>query len=302
MRIWLLRVGWVTLPITAGPALSTGLNDWADGPRTMAAVLCWAAWGVGLLGTLAPRPLALTALRAVAPAAVIVAVLIAVGGTASTLARVGAIAATLITAALAADTEIAVAAANSVAYGDERRYPLRTPPALFLGPLPAARLLAVGGAAAGPLLLADGRVLWGVVALVLGLPVAALAARALHGLSRRWLVLVPAGVVVVDSMALADNVLFPREHVRALRAFSSDEPPGDALDLRLGATLGSVLLRFDEPAELTRAVRARRGGDTVDAPGLVVAVARRAEVLADAARRRTAREVRATPGAAPRGS
>jgi hypothetical protein len=298
MRCWLLRVAWVTLPITAGPALSAGLHHWSEGPRLVAAVLCWAAWGAGLLATLAPRPAALTVLRAIAPGALIVAVVITISGAASPLASVGAVTATLVAAALAADSEIAIAAANAVAYGDERRYPLRTPPGLFLGPLPAARLLAVGGAVAGPLLLADGRVLWGAIALVLGVPVAALAARALHGLSRRWLVLVPAGVVVVDPMALADNVLFPREHLRTLRAFNTDESPGDALDLRLGATLGSVLLRFDEPAELTRAVRARRGGNTVDAPGVVIAVSRRKEALADAARRRVSGEARS--GAAAR--
>jgi hypothetical protein len=111
-------------------------------------------------------------------------------------------------------------------------------------------------------------------------------------------------VVVVDPMSLADNVLFPREHVRAVRAFNTGEPPGDALDLRLGATLGSVLLRFDEPAELTRAVRARRGGDTVDVPGLVIAVSRRSEALVDAARRRVAGATGSGPGGrvTPRGS
>jgi hypothetical protein len=296
MRIWLLRAAWVTLPITAGPALSAGLDHWSDGARIVAAVLCWAAWGAGLLATFAPRPAALTTLRAIAPAALIVAVVVALSGRASTLASVGAVTATLVAAMLASDSEIAIAAGNAVAYGDERRYPLRIPPALFLGPLPAARLVAVGGAAVGPLLLADGRVLWGSVASLLGIPVAALAVRALHGLSRRWLVLVPAGVVVVDPMALADNVLFPREHVQALRAFGADEPPDDALDLRLGATLGSVLLRFDEPAELTRAVRARRGGDTVDAPGLVLAVSRREEALMDAARRRVPGAIRGATG------
>jgi hypothetical protein len=296
MRTWLLRVAWVTLPITAGPALAAGLHHWSDGPRIVAGVLCWTAWGAGLLATLAPRPAALTALRAIAPAALIVAVTVTISGAASPLASVGAVTATLVVATLAADGDIAIAAANAVAYGDERRYPLRTPPALFLGPLPAARLVAVGGAVAGPLLLADGRVLWGAIALVFGVPIAALAGRALHGLSRRWLVLVPAGIVVVDPMALADNVLFPREHVRTLRAFKTDEPPGDALDLRLGATLGSVLLQFDEPAELTRAVRARRGGDTVEAPGLVIAVARRQAALVDAAQRRVPGETRSGAG------
>lgn len=303
MRVWLLRAAWVTLPITAGPAVSAGLRHWSDGARPVAGVLCWTAWAAGLLATLAPRPVGLTVLRAVAPAALVVAVIAALSGRASSLASVGGVTAALVAAALAADSEIAVVAGNAVAYGDERRYPLRTPPALFAGPLPAARLVAVGGFVAGPLLLGDGRWLWGALALVVGVPLAALAARALHGLSRRWLVLVPAGLVVVDPLTLADNVLFPREHVRAMRALAASEPPGDALDLRLGATLGSVLLRFDEPAALTRAVRARRGGDTVEAPGLVLAVARRGSALADAVRRRAAGVIGGEAGEpVPRGS
>jgi len=275
MRIWLLRAAWITLPVAAGPALSSALHQWSDGPRVVGAALCWTAWGAGLLATLAPRPAGLTVLRAVAPAGLVIAIVIAVSNTASTLAAAAALAVTVGVAVMAVDSEIAFAAANAVAYGNEERYPLRVPPALFAGPLPVARALAVGGVAAGPLLLADGDVLWGVIALVLAVPVVALAGRALHSLSRRWLVLVPAGVVVVDPMALADNVLFPRPHVRAVRAVAADEPTGDALDLRLGATLGSLVLQFDEPAELTRAVRARRGGDTVDAPAVLIAVARR---------------------------
>lgn len=286
MRVWLLRVAWITLPVTAGPALSAGLRHWADGPRVVGSALCWVAWGVGLVATLAPRPAGLTALRALGPAGLVLSIVVAIAGTASPLATAGAVAATLVVAFLAADTAIAVTAANAVAYGDEERYPLRVPPALFAGPLPAARVLAVGGVAAGPLLLADGKLLWGLVALVLAIPVVALAVRALHSLSRRWLVLVPAGVVVVDPMALADNVLFPRQHVRAIRSVSAGEPPGDALDLRLGASVGSLLLRFDEPAELTRAARSRRGGATVEAPALLIAVSRRTEALAEAARRR----------------
>lgn len=286
MRVWLLRAAWLTLPVTAGSALSQGLGQWASAPRVVGAVLCWTAWGAGVLATLAPRPVGLTVLRAIAPAGPVVSVVVAVDGAASTSAAAGAVAATLIAALLAADSDIAVAAANAVAYGDERRYPLRVPPALFLGPLPVVRAVAVGGVAAGPLLLADGHLVWGVLAVVVGFPIAALAARSLHGLSRRWFVLVPAGAVVVDSMALADNVLFPREHIEAVEAVAPDVPPGDTLDLRLGASIGSVLLRFDEPAELTRAVRARRGGDSVEAPALLIAVARRHAALADAARRR----------------
>ena len=291
MRRWLVRAAWVTLPLTAGPALASALRGWSDSARVCGATLCWLGWAVGLVATLAPRPAGLTALRVVAPAGAAAVIASAASGHPSTVAAAGGVTATLLAAVLAADPAFALAAANGVAYGDERRYPLRVPPALFVGLLPAARAAAVAGLGAGPLLLTTGRVAGGVVALVVGVPVAVVAARALHRLSRRWVVLVPAGVVIVDRMALADNVLFPREHVQRMRAVAADEPIGGALDLRLGATLGSVLLTFDEPAELLRAPRPRRGAETVLAPALVVAVSYRRELLEAAARRRVRVEV-----------
>lgn len=295
MRVWALRIVWVTLPVTAGPAIADGLRAWGGAPRVVGAVLCWLAWGVGLVATLAPRPLGLTALRTLAPAGVVLGVVVAATGHASTVAAVGALAATVAAAALVALPAIARAAGDGVAYGDERRYPLRVPPALYLGPLPLARAAVVAGIVAGPLLLADGDVVVGVLAVLAAAVVVPLAGRALHGLSRRWLILVPAGVVVADRMALAENFLFPREHLRIVRAARPDEPPGDALDLRFGATNGSVLLVFDEPAELTRAARARRGGTTVKAPGVVIAVADRHGMLEAAAQRRVLVEADAPP-------
>jgi len=89
----LLRVAWVTLPVTAGPGAAASLASWSDGPRVAGAVLLWVAWAVGLLATLAPRPIMLTALRVIAPAFVIGAVLVAIDGEASTIATVGALAA-----------------------------------------------------------------------------------------------------------------------------------------------------------------------------------------------------------------
>ena len=291
MRIWLVRAVWITLPLTAGPALQEGLRSWRHDTATVGAALCWLGWGIGALATLAPRPLGLTALRALAPAAVGAAVAAAVGGHPSALAAAGAVAASVAAALLVADPAFALAAANGVAYGDERRYPLRIPPALFAGPLPLARAVAVAGLGAGPLLLADGSIPVGVVAVVVGVPVSIVAARALHRLSRRWLVLVPAGVVVVDRMTLADNVLFPREHIVRLRPLTVREGAGDALDLRLGATSGSVLLEFDEPAELLRAARPSRSAEMIQAPALIVAASRRAEMLGAAAHRRVPVEV-----------
>jgi hypothetical protein len=277
--LWLLRIAWVALPLTAGPAASAALRDWSDAPRIVAEILLWLTWATGLLATIAPRPIALTALRTIAPAFFVLAVVAAFSGEPSTAATVPALVTTMITAVLASGHDIAIAAANALAYGDELRVPLRVPPALFLAPLPLARALVVVGVAAGPLLLADDRIVLGVVALVVGLPVAVVLARALHRLSLRWAVLVPAGFVVVDPMTLADPVLFPREGIAGMQAADATRAPSDVLDLRLGATMGSVLLSFDQVAELFRAGLGRRPTETVRTSRLLIAVVRRDAML-----------------------
>jgi hypothetical protein len=286
LTLWLLRVAWVTLPITAGPAAAAATESWSSGPRVAAATLLWIAWAAGLLATLAPRPQSLTALRVIAPALVVAAVLATIDGAPSTLAAVGCVAGTIVCAALASGHDIASAAANALAYGDEQRFPLRVPPALFLGPLPAVRLLVAAGIVVPVLLLADGEIVLGIVAVVVGAALVVVFSRSLDSLSRRWAVLVPAGFVVVDPLTLADPVLFLREHVLLVAPEPASPGPPDLLDLRLGAGAGSVSARFDAPVDLVRAARRRRGGETVESEGIVFAVARRGEMLRRAAARR----------------
>jgi len=176
---------------------------------------------------------------------------------------------------------------NASAYGDEQRVPLRVPPSLFLAPLPLARALVVGGVIAAPLLLADGRIVLGLAALAVGVPMVVVLVRALDRLSHRFVVLVPAGFVVVDPMTLTDPVLFVREHIVGLQAVDADVASRTpVLDLRLGATLGSVALHFNEPAEIVRVGRGRKPAETVRTEGILVAVIRRADVLRLAASRR----------------
>jgi hypothetical protein len=99
-------------------------------------------------------------------------------------------------------------------------------------------------------------------------------------------VLVPAGFVVVDPLSLADPTLFLREHVRHVAPEAPAAAPDGVLDLRLGAGAGSVSVRFDEEIDLTRAARGRHGGATVSTAEIMVAVARRDEMLRKAAERR----------------
>jgi len=286
-----LRIAWITLPITAGAAVSSSIDDWSSAPRAVAEVLLWGAWALGLLALLAPRPLSLTALRVIAPAFAVVAVFTAIDGDASTAASIAAVVATIVTLLLTSGHDVARAAVAAGAYGDEQRFLLRTPPALFLAPLPGARLAVAASIAVPPLLLASEQWVLGVVLLVLAVPVVTVLARALHGLSRRWAVLVPAGFVLVDPLTLSDPVLFLREHVAALQAVSTGDAPDNAMDLRLGAAAGTVSARFDEPAELQRSTPGRRGAAvTVQASTIWFAVAQRDEFL----ERARSKRIRAT--------
>jgi hypothetical protein len=285
---WVLAAVWATLPVTAGGAIADATGDWSSAPQIVAAVLLWAAWAVGLLAIVVPRPVGLTAVRMIAPCFLVLAVVVALGvDEVGTSESVAAVVATLAAQVLVSRPPLAFAAVNAAAYGDEERFPLRVPPGLFLGPLPLARLLLGAAIVTGPLLLADERWVAGVVAVAVAAPLVLLTARPLDALSNRTVVLVPAGVVVVDPLTLADPVLFIREHIVSVRATGAALPAGDdVLDLRLGASLGTLVLTFDTPADLFRTQRARRGARSVRTSQVAVAVLAAARLLERAARRR----------------
>jgi hypothetical protein len=289
MSVWLLRIVWVSLPVTAGPAAADALDAWSTGPQLVAATLLWSAWALGLLGLLAPRPVGLTLLRVVAPSFVALAAAAVVAGAASPVSVGAAVGVVLVSATLVTVLpDVSIAAANGVAYGDERRYPLKTPPVLFLGPVLVAPFVVAAGIAAGPLLVAADRPVAGALALVIGVPLAAVLARALHGLSRRWVVLVPSGLVVVDPLTLPDPALFLRERIVSLRPADPTERVSarEVLDLRLGALADSLALTLDRETEFLATRRGLRGAVVTTATELRFAAVRSRRLLAEAAERR----------------
>ena len=281
-------MAWASLVITAGPAAATTLDPWSAAPRTVASIMLWAAWAAGLLASLAPRPLGLTVLRVAAPVAVLLALgAIPPAGPAKGLL---AVTGTAVAAALTLSAPVDYRFANGAAYGEERRYPLRVPPALLLGPAPLAVVLTAAGILAGPLLLADGRYGAGAAALAAGVPVVATAARSLFALSQRWAVLVPAGIVLKDPLTLVDPVLFPRDRIASLRPLPFPTAPAeDILDLRLGAAAGSLLLELTDDAQLFRTAGRQRGGEAVKARRLAFSPRQSDALLAEAASRKKPR-------------
>lgn len=285
MNTLLLRVAWITLPVTAGSAAGDALRPWSTATSATAAVLLWSTWLVVLVALLAPRPIGLTAARTGAPLALLAIALAVATGRTSALSSMSALAATTLCVVLVATPSFARSCAQGAAYGDEERFPLKVPPALFLGVLPVA-VIAVGvGIAAGPLLLADESIGLGIVALVVGWPLAFALLRSLHLLSRRWAILVPAGFVIADPMTLSDPVLFVREHILGFGpADPRVRPSADATDLRLGAAHGSLALLLDDDAEIYR--RTRGGAASLRTHLLLIAPVAANELLEHAAARR----------------
>jgi hypothetical protein len=270
------------LPLLVAPVIDQALADASDPVRWVVGTGCLAVWLATLVATFVPSTLSLTVLRVSAPAvplAVAAALLAGGGGRAGTVGMVAGLVATLV--ALAPAT--AEAFVDGSSYGDERRLPLRTPTPLLAGPVELVWLVVVAVPPLGVLLAAAGRWLPGLAVLVLGAPLVAWAARSLHSLSRRWVVFVPMGFVLHDTLALTEPILLRRTSVCSLAA----APAGsDALDLTAGAAGLALEARMLEPLELVPAPRRGRVAELVTVEAVLFTPSRPGRVLDEARRRR----------------
>jgi hypothetical protein len=275
---WVLRVSWLSLPLTAGEVLARALDDRSAAVQLVGGALAWTAWAIVVLALLVRRTSGLTALRIVAPAAAAVALWAA--GEGPVLAALA-----VVPALVALLPETGEWQVNGAAYGYERRYPLRAPGALLAGPIPLAWAATVAGVVTGPLLLAARQWVVGGVALVIGVPVAVVCARALHSLTQRWAVLVPAGLVVKDHVTLLDPILFKRALIEQLAPAPADT---DAVDLTARAPGLALELRLREPEPVVLVQPGKREGQSGHVTKLLFTPSRPGALLADAGSRQIA--------------
>ena len=248
-----LRAAWVVLPLALGPAVAKALPALSPGPRSTASTALWLLWAVGLTVTLVPLPVTLTALRLGVPALAAVALWSAPAGTDAFRTTAGLAATTLVVAA-AFSASTSDRFVDGASYGDERRFLLRTPGPVVLMLGPMATLAALAGLTIGPVLLLDARWVAGGLAVALGVPTTALAVRALHRLSRRWIVLVPAGLVLHDHLALAEPTLLQRAGLARIGPAAVDT---DAADFTQQARGLALEVRCREPHDVLPASRGR---------------------------------------------
>lgn len=273
---WLVRAAWVVLPFTVGAALAAELDGRSSGVRNTGTVLAWTAWAAVVVATLVAHPVGLTVLRMAAPAALVAALFepTVLGVTSAAVAVL-----------LAFAPETGRHFVNGPAYPNEARYPLRVPGPLLFGPLALAWLATLGPIVGGALLVAAGRTLAGIALLVVGAPVAVVLARSIHGLSKRWVVFVPAGFVLHDPITLTDPMLFRRQGIVGLHPAPAGAD-ATALDLTAGATGLALELVLSDEVEMTLQRPGRRGGETVAPSRLLFTPTRPGAVMAEAEQRR----------------
>lgn len=201
--LWLFRLAWIGLAVAMAFALQQQV------PR----VALWVAVAAAAVALTVTGPLGLTVARMVTSLAVPAAALAWLGG-ASAATGAAAVAVALLVTLVGMSAEVGEAMVQGAAYGEEQRFPLRVPAAM-LAPVALSWVLWAAAVLSAVELLAHE--VW-----LVGAPVAAAAAflswwlgQRFHRLARRWLVLVPAGVVVHDQMLLAETLMVQRSNVAA---------------------------------------------------------------------------------------
>jgi hypothetical protein len=173
---------------------------------------------------LVPSPTSLTIVRVVIPLSVVVSVV--AGQPLPVFCSVVA----LIVCASPMFVDVMV---QGGAYGDEKRFALRTP-LPYVVPAVIAWLLYTASLIGGSLLLASRQYIFGAVLVAIGILLSRTIPQRLHRLARRWLVLVPVGIVVHDHLVLHETIMAPSGKIQSV-ARTSDV--GEAADLT-GGVLG----------------------------------------------------------------
>ena len=281
--IWIFRLLWLVLPFAAGPLFADALSGTQRSFEVGVTILLWVGWGALLVASMVPRTETLTALRVVAPMAVVGAIWAALSAAdkSTTLTIVLALVFTGNAALFAFRPTVTDAFADGSSYGDEARFLLSTPGALLLGPIQLVWLAIAAGSVVGPLFLLSQNWVVGAILTIVGWALVYFAVPVLHRLSERWLVFVPAGMVVHDKTALREPQLFRKESIDALGPAPVDT---DVEDLSLGAPGLALRATLSSPSKVIKNTTGKEI-DLTEVHGFIVSPKRPGAVVAEAKRR-----------------
>ena len=222
---WVLRLLWVGVLVFGGNAIDGAVSGRSDAVGGVATWGAGAGWLIGVGAMAVPAVVSLTATRLVVPLSVPVAVIAWSFGADD-------VDAALLLGFAAASTVVVLSGdlgrifVQASAYGDELRHLLRAPAAYLLAVLVSWAVWAAS-VLTGPLLLAARSWVLGGVVSAIGVAIGVWAWPRWHRLARRWLVVVPVGLVLHDHLVLAETVMLRRQEIAAVRLAPSDTEAAD---------------------------------------------------------------------------
>jgi hypothetical protein len=248
---WVMRVLWLSLPFTLGEAIADAFEGRSRPVQLTGTLGSWAIWALVLLAMFVPRVETLMPMRVGTAAGVVAGLLTAIFYNLTAAGVIGTATCT-ICAVIAATSLVGDRFIDGSSYGNERRLALRTPTLYAVLFIPLAFTVLIAAVVVGPLLLAAQQWVLGAIAIVVGLAAGAVSARALNALSRRWLVFVPAGLVLHDHLCLVEPVLVRRAVAAQIGPAPIDT---DATDLTASAAGLALIIEFDPPVAMNLLVQ-----------------------------------------------
>ncbi|HWM20911.1 MAG TPA: hypothetical protein VNO51_14565 [Ilumatobacteraceae bacterium] len=222
---WMLRITWIAVAAVGWPAVSSAVGGRSDAVDWVATVGSVVAWIAGVVAMAIPATVSLTAVRVIVPLAPLAGLATLVGG-GDTADGVETIVVGTLATLVAMSGEVGKLFVQASAYGDEERLPLR-PPFGFAIAAVLAWVVWAGAVMTGPLLLAAKAWVPGGFVTALAIVAMATLPRRWHQLSRRWLVLVPAGLALHDPVVLGETLMLRRSEVARIRLAPADTEAAD---------------------------------------------------------------------------
>lgn len=240
--IWASRVSVVVAGFIV-PFINSSLKQMASLTGICSTVALWFLWSIALLCTLVPSSTSLTAIRLALPTLSVVVISVAVGvGMSSGIAA--ALAISVLASLLVMSGEVGNSFVQLAAYGDERRYLLRCPPALLSVQILSWLVWLALSYVAINAFSSDSPIL-GAIATAFALALTIVLPPRFHRFSRRWLVAVPAGLVIHDHVVLAETAMFMHNAVAEIGSETAQSEAADLSGKCRGLGLVIALKDFD---------------------------------------------------------
>ncbi len=222
---WVARIAWIVVAVVGGSAIEAAVDGRSNAVRWLVAIGGWTVFALVALALVVPSVLSLTVVRVLGPLSIVAVIGAAVGGApAADLALLAVPAVVANAAFFTADLGRWMVQAS--AYGDEERLPLRTPVGTGIVAV-LMWLLWAATVVIGPVALAAGNLAVGIPLTVLALLGIVFVGPRWHRMSRRWFVLVPAGLVVHDPVVLADTLMVRTQQVARIGLARADTEAAD---------------------------------------------------------------------------